>query len=172
MGKKSSASWYDRWEEFPKAVRHTLSGPGGSVTRTMHHLVFRSALRPSCQLRLCYSYVHPRRWQGPFGPSWCIPVIPMEAPGCCSGSIVRCSCLCLTACRVPYRAVSRGLCRRRVGAAVRCLVVRVARLVLWRQGVSSGAAGWIPRNTPVLDGTSRRARVYPVAIRRSLACPW
>ena len=172
MGEKRSDSWYDRWEKCPNLVRHTLSRPGGSVTTTTHHLVFRRALRLSSQLRPCYSYVHPRRWQGPFGPPCCIPVLPMGAPGCCSGSGVRCSCSCLPACRVPYCAVSRGLCGVRVGAAVRCLTVRVARLVLWCQGVPSGAAGWARRNTPVFAGMSRRARGSRVASPWSLACPW
>ena len=96
----------------------------------------------------------------------------MGAPGCYSGSVVRCSCLCLPACRVPYRAVSRGLCGWRVGAAVQCLAVRVARLVLWCRGVPSGVAGWVRRNTPVLDGMSQPARGSRVAIPWSLACPW
>ena len=52
VGEKSSDSWYDRWGKFPNSVRHALSRPGGSVTRTTHHLVFRSALRPVSQLRL------------------------------------------------------------------------------------------------------------------------
>ena len=134
VGDKSSDSWYDRWKKLPNLVRHALSHPGGSFSRTTHHLVFRSALRPFSQLRLCSSYVHPRRWQGPFGPPCCIPVLPMGAPGCCFGSVVRCSCLCLPARRVPYRAMSRGLYGWRVGAAVRFLAVRVSRLVLWCRG--------------------------------------
>ena len=161
-----------RLENFLNSVRHALSRPRGSVTRTTHHLVCRSALRLFSQLRLCSSYVHPRRWQGPFGPPWCIPVLPMGTPGCCFGSVVRCSCLCLPACRVPYRAVFCGLCGWRVGAAVRCLAVRVARLVLWCRGVPSGAAGWVRRNTPVPAGTSRRARGSLRASPWSLACTW
>ena len=103
-----SDSWYDRWEKLPNSVRHALFRPGSSVARTTNHVVSRSALRPSSQLRLCYSYVHPRRWHGPFGPPWCIPVLSMGARGCCSSSVVRCSSSCLAACRVPYRAVSCG----------------------------------------------------------------
>ena len=123
VGEKSNDRWFDRCEKFPNSVLHSLSRPG-SVTCTTHHLVFCSALRPSFQLRLCHSYVHPRRWQGPVGSPWCIPVLPMGAPGCCSGSVVRCSCSCLPACRVPYRAVSTRLCGWRVGVAVLCLAVR------------------------------------------------
>ena len=129
-GKKSNNRWFDRCEKFPNSVLHSLSCRG-SVTCTTQHPVFRNALRPSFQLCLCYSYVHPRRWQGPVCPPWCIPVLPMGAPGWCSGSVVRTSCLCLPACRLPYRALSHQLCCSRVGVAVRCLAVRVARLVLW-----------------------------------------
>ena len=96
----------------------------------------------------------------------------MGAPGCCSGSVVRWSCLCLPACRVPYRAVSRGLCGWRVGVAVRCLAVRVARLVLWCRDAPSGVAGWVRRNTPVLSGRCRRVRGSCVASPWSFACPW
>ena len=107
-GEKFSDSWYDRSEKLPNSVRHALLRPESSVARTTNHVVSRSALRASSQLRLCYSYVHPRRWQGPFGHPWCIPVLSMGAPGCCSSSVVRCSRSCLAACRVPYRAVSCG----------------------------------------------------------------
>ena len=174
VGEKSNDRLFDRCEKFPNLVLHSLSRPG-SVTCTTHHPVFRSALRPSFQLRLCHSYVHPRRWQGPVGPPWCIPVLPMGAPGCRSGSVVRCSCSCLPACRAPYRAVSRGLCGWRVGVAVRCLAVRVvraARLVLWCRDAPSGVAGWVRRNTAVPAGRSRRVRGSRVASLWSLACPW
>ena len=171
VGEKSNDRCSDRCEKIPNLVLHSLSRPG-RVTCTTHHPVFRSALRLSFQLRLCHSYVHPCRWQGPVGPPWCIPVLPMGAPGCCSGSVVRCSCLCLPACRVPYRAVSRGLCGWRVGVAVRCLAVRVARLVLSCRDPPSGVAGWVRRNTPVLAGRSWRVRGSRVASLWSLACPW
>ena len=146
LGEKSNDRWSDRCEKFPNSVLHFLSRPG-SVTCTTHHPVFRSAPRPSCQLRLCHSYVHPHRWQGPVDPPWFSPVLPMGAPGCCSGSVVQCSCLCLPACCVPYRAVSPGLCGWRVGVAVRCLAARVAGLVLWCPDAPSGVAGWVWRNT-------------------------
>ena len=96
----------------------------------------------------------------------------MGVPGCCSGSVARCLCSCLPACRVPYRAVSCGLCGWRVGAAVRCPDVRVARLVLWCRGVPSGAAGWARRNTPVLASMSPRVRGPRVASPWPLVCPW
>ena len=99
-------------------------------------------------------------------------MLPMGAPGSCSGSVVRCSCLCLPACHVPYRDVSRGLVRCCVGVAVRCLAVRVALLVLWCRDALSGVAGWVRRNTPVPAGRSRRVRGSGVAGLWSLACPW
>ena len=130
VGEKGNNRLSDRCEKFLNSVLHSLFRPS-SVTCTTHHPVFRSALRPSCQLRLCHSYVHPRLWQGPVCPPWCSPVLPVGAPGCCSGSVVRCSCSCLPAFRVPYRAVFRGLRGWRVGVAVRCLVVRVAGFAPW-----------------------------------------
>ena len=90
VGEKSKDRWFDRCKKFPNSVLHSLSRPG-SVTCTTYHLVFRSALRPSFQPPLCHSYVCSRRWQGPVGPPWCIPMLPMGAPGCRSGSVVRCS---------------------------------------------------------------------------------
>ena len=171
FAEKSNDRWSDCCEKFSNSVLHSLSHPG-SVTCTTRHPVFRSAPRPFFQLRLCHSYVHPLRWQSPVGPPWCIPVLPMGAPGCCSSSVVRCSCSCLPACRVPYRAVPRGLCGWRVGVAVRCSAVRVARLVLWCSDAPSGVAGWVRRNTTVLAGRSWRVRGTGVAGLWSLACPW
>ena len=171
VGEKSNDRWFDRCEKFPNSLLHSLSRPG-SVTCTTDHPVFRSALRLSFELRLCHSHVHPRRWQGPVGPPSCIPVLPVGAPGCRFVSVVWCSCSCLPACRVPYRAVSRGLCGWRIGVAVRCLAVRVARLVLWCRDSSSGVAGWVRLNTSVLASRSRRVLEYRVASLWSLACPW
>ena len=173
-GEKSKDRWFHRCKKFPNSVAHSLSRPG-SVTCTTHHPVLRSALWPSFQLRLCHSYVHPRWGQGPVGPPWCVPVLPMGPPGCCSGSVVRCSCWCLPACRAPYRAVSRGLCGWRVGVAVLCLAVRVvraARLVPWCRDALSGLAGWARRNTSVPAGRSWRVRGSRVASLWSLAYPW
>ena len=149
-----------------------FSCPGGIFTRTILHLVLRSVLPPSFPLRLCRSYVHPRRRQCPFGPPRRILVLPMGASGCCPGSVVRCLCSCSPACRVPYRAVSCGFGGWRVGAAVRCAGVRVAWFVLWRLGVPSGASGRARRNTLVFAGMSRRARGSCVASSWPLACPW
>ena len=89
-----------------------------------------------------------------------------------SGSVVRCSCSCLPACRVPYRAVSCGFRGWRVGAEVRCREVRVAWLVLWCRGVPSGAAGLARRNIPVFARKGRRARGSRVASSWPLACSW
>ena len=174
VGEKSDDRCFDRCKKNPNSVPHSLSRPG-SVTCTTHHPVIRSALWPFLKLRLCHSYAHPRRAQGPVGPPWCVPVLPMAAPGCCSGSVVRCSCSCLPACCAPYRAVPRRLCRWRVVVAVLCLVARVvkaARLVLWCRDAPSGGAGWVRRNTSVFAGRSRRVRGSRVASLWSLACPW
>ena len=89
VGERTNDNWLDRLKKFGNSVPLSLSRPG-SVTCTTHHPVFRGALWPSFQLRLCHSYVHPRRWEGSVGPPWCVPVLPMGAPGCCSGSVVRC----------------------------------------------------------------------------------
>ena len=163
VGGISNDGWFDRCKKFPNSVLKSLSRPG-SVTCTTHHPAFRSALWPSWQLRLCHSYVNPRRWQGPVGPPWCIPVLPMGAPGCCSGPVVRCTCSPLPACCAPYRAVSRGLCGWRVGVAVRCLAVRVvraARLVLWCRDAPSGVAGWVRRNPSVPAGRCQQVSRVP-----------
>ena len=151
---------------------HSLSRPG-SATCTTHHPVLRSALWPSFQLRLCLSYVHPRQYHGPVGPPWCVPVLPMGAPGCCSGSVMRCSCSCLPACRAPYHAVFRGLCGWRVCVAVLSLAVRMvraARLVPWCRDTPSDVAGLVRRNTSVPTGRGRRVRGSRVASLWSLAC--
>ena len=110
-----------------------------------------------------HQYVQPRWWQGPVSPPCCVPVLPMGAPGCCSGSVVRCSCSCLPACRAPYRAVFRGLCGWFVCVTVLSLAVRMvqaARLVPWCRGVPSGVAGWARRNTSVPAGRGRCGPVW------------
>ena len=118
-----------------------------------------------------HMYTH-RRWQGPVGPPWCVPVLPMGAPGCCSGSVVRCSWSCLPACRAPYRALFCRSCGWCVCVAVLSLAVRLVRaaqLVLWCRDVPSGVAGWARRNTssPAGRGSAwtREASLW------SLACP-
>ena len=170
VGEKSNNGWFDRCQNFPNSVLHSLSRPGRVTCRT-HHPVFRSALRRSFQLRLCHSYVQPCRWQGTVDPPWCIPLLPMKAPGCCSGSVVRWSRSCLPACCVPYRAVSRALCVWRFGVAVRCLAVRMTRLVLWCRDAPSGVAVWVRGNTPVLAGRIRGVCGSRVASLWSLPCP-
>ena len=80
LGEKSNDKWSDRCEKFPNLVLHSLSRPG-SVTCTTHHPVFRSAPRPSFQLRQCHSYAQPPRWQGPVGPPGASPCSPWEPQG-------------------------------------------------------------------------------------------
>ena len=113
-----------------------------------------------------------RRWQGPVGPPWPVPVLPMGAPGCCSGSMVRCSCSYLPACRAPYHAVFCGSCGWCACVPVLSLVVRMVRavrLVLWYRDVLSGVVGWARRNTSVPAG---RGLAWPrVASLWSPACP-
>ena len=158
VGEKSNDKGFDRCKKLSNSVPLSPSRPG-SVTCTTHHPVLRGAL----QLRLCHSYVQPRRWQGPVGLPWCVPVLPMGAPGCCSGSVVRCSCSCLPACRAAYCAVFCGLCGWCVCVAVLSLAVRVVRavrLVPWCRDVPSSVAGWAPRNTSVPAGRGRRGPVW------------
>ena len=149
-----------------------LPGPG-SATCTTHHPVLRGALWLSLRLRLCHSYVHPRRRQGPVGPPWCVSVLPKGAPGCCSGSVVWCLCPCLPACRAPYGAVFRWLCGWHACVAVLSLAVRMvsaARLVLWCRDALSGVACWVRLNTFLPAGRGQRVRGSCVASLWSLAC--
>ena len=115
---------------------------------------------------------NPCRWQGPVGPLWCVPVLPMGAPGCCSGSVVQCLCWCLPACRAPYRAVFCGPYGGRACVAVLSLAVRMARavrLVQWCRDVPPGVVGRVRRNTSV---PAARGLAWPrVASLWSLACP-
>ena len=98
------------------------------------HLVFRSALWLSFQLRLYGSYAHPCRWQGPFSPPRCISVLPMGAPGCCACSVVPCSCLCLAG---PVVCVSVPQCSfRRLEWPGSCYGVGASRLT-WRAGLAA-----------------------------------
>ena len=97
----------------------------------------------------------PRRWQGPAGPPRCVPVLPMGAPGCCSSSVVLCSCSCLSVCRAPSPVVRSGSFGWRVCVTVLAVVarmVRVVRLVLWCRNAPSDVAAWARRNTPVPVG--------------------
>ena len=91
----------------------------------------------------------------PAGPPRCVPVLPMGARGCCSSSVVLCSCSCLSVCRAPSRVVRCGSFGWRVCVTVLGLVarmVRVVRLVLWCRDAPSDVAGWARRNTPVPVG--------------------
>ena len=127
--------------------------------------------RPSSFACAIHLYT-PRRKQGPVGPPWCVPVLPMGAPGCYSSSVVWCSCSCLPACRAPYRAVFCGSCGWRACVAVLSLVVRMVRvfwLVLRCRDVPSDVVGWARRNTSV---PACRGSAWPrVANLRSSACP-
>ena len=127
--------------------------------------------RPSSFACAIHMYT-PCWWQGPVGPPWCAPVLPMGAPGCCSSSVVRCSCSCLPACHAPYCAVSCGSCGRRACVAVLSLVVRMVRavrLVLWCRDVPSDVVGWAQRNIFVTAG---RGSAWPrVASLWPPACP-
>ena len=131
-------------------------------------VLFGRLLSFACAIHM-YS---PRRWQGPVGPPWCVSVLPMGAPRSCSGSVVRCSCSCLPACRAPYRALFRGSCGRCACVTVLSLAVRMvraARLLLWCRDIPSGVATWAWRNTSVPAG---RGSAWPrVASLWSLACP-
>ena len=127
--------------------------------------------RPSSFACAIHMYT-PRRWQGPVGPPWRVPVLPMEARGRRSSSVVWCSCSCLPACRAPYRAVFCGSCGRLACVAVLSLVVRMARavrLLLWCRDFPSGVVGWAWRNTSVPAG---RGSAWPrVARLWSPVCP-
>ena len=127
--------------------------------------------RPSSFACAIFMYT-PRRCQGPVGPPWCVPVLPMGAPGCCSSSVVGCSFSCLSTRRALYRAVFCGSCGWRACVAVLSLVVRMVRavrLVLWCRDVPSDVVGWTRRNTSVPAG---RGSAWPrVASLWSPVCP-
>ena len=85
----------------------------------------------------------------------CFLVLSMGAPGCCSSSVVLCSCLALSVCRAPSRVVGCGSFGWRVCVTVLGVVARmvsVVRLVLWCLDAPSDVAGWARRNTPVPVG--------------------
>ena len=104
----------------------------------------------------CATHIYtPCRWQGPAGPLRCVPVLPMGAPGCCSCSVVLCSCSCPSVCRAPSPVVCCGSFGWRVCVTVLGVVarmVRVVRLVLWCRDAPSDVAGWARRNTPMPVG--------------------
>ena len=172
VGEKSDDKSFDRCKNvFP--IRCPFPCPALAVLHAQPIIWYFAVLcgRPSSLACAIHMYT-PRRWQGSVGPPWCAPVLPMGAPGCCSGSVVRCSCSCLPACRAPYRAVFCGSCGWRACVAVLSLVVRMVRavgLVLWCRDVPSGVVGWARRITSVSAG---RGLAWPrVASLWSLACP-
>ena len=119
----------------------------------------------------CATHMYtPGWWQGPVSPPWCVPALPMGAPGCCSSSVVRCSCSCLPACRAQSRVVLCGSCGWRACVTVLSLVartVRAVRLVLWCRDVLSDVVGWARPNTPAPAGSGparpRVASLWPPA---------
>ena len=172
VGEKSNDKWFDRcknvfqiWCPFPC--------PALAALHAQPIIWYFAVLcvRPSSFACAIHMYT-PRRWQGHVGPPSCIPVLPMGAPGCCSASVVQCSCLCLPACHAPYRAVFCGSCGWCACVAVLSLavkMVRAVRLVLWCRDVPSGVVGWAWRNTSVPVG---RGSAWPrVPSLWSLAWP-
>ena len=129
VGEKSNDKWLGRCKHFFQ-IRCPFPCPALAVLHAQPIIRYFAVLcgRPSSFPCAIHMYT-PRRWQGPVGPPWCVPVLPMGAPGCCSGSVVRCSCFCLPACRAPYRAVVCGSCGWRACVAVLSLVVRMVRAV-------------------------------------------
>ena len=172
VGEKSNDKWLGRCKIFFQ-IRCPFPCPALAVLHAQPIIRYFAVLcgRPSSFASAIHMYT-PRRWQGPVGPPWCVPVLPMGAPGCCSGSVVRCSCSCLPACRAPYRAVVCGSCGWRACVPVLSLVVRMVRavrLVLRCRDVPSDVVGWARRNTSVSAG---RGSAWPrVASLWSPACP-
>ena len=172
VGEKSNDKWLDRCNIFFR-IRWRFPCPALAVLHAQPIIWYLAVLcgRSSCFACAIHMY-GPRRWQGPVGPPWCVPVLPMGAPGCCSGSVVRSSCSFLPACRAPYRAVFCGSCGWRACVAVLSLVVRMvraARFVLWCRDALSDVVGWARRNTLVPAG---RGSAWPhVASLWSPVCP-
>ena len=172
VGGKSNDKWLGRCKKIFQ-IRCPFPCPALAVLHAQPIIRYSAVLCGCPSSSACAIHMQsPRRWQGPVGPPWCVPVLPMGAPGCCSGSVVRCSCSCLPACRVPYRAVVCGSCGWRACVAVLSLVVRMVRavrLVLWCRDVPSDVVGWARRNTSVPVG---RGSAWPrVASLWSPACP-
>ena len=166
-GEKSNQKWFDR------QIRCPFPCPALAVLHAQPIIRYFAVLcgRPSSFAWAIHLYT-PRRWQGLVGPPWCVPVLPMGAPACCSGSVVPCSCSCLPACRAPYCAVFCGPCGWRDCVALLSLVVRMVRAVwpvLWCRDVPSDVVGWARRNTSVPAG---RGSAWPrVASLWPHACP-
>ena len=172
VGEKSSDKWLDRCKNLFQ-IRYPFPCPALAVLHAQPIIRYFAVLRGRPSSSACAIHMYtPRQWQGPVGPPWCVPVLPMGAAGCCPGSVLRCLCSCLPACRAPYSAVFCGSCGWRACVAVLNLEVRMGRavrLVLWCWDVPSSVVGWARRNTSVPAG---RGSAWPrVATLRSLACP-
>ena len=172
VGEKSNDKWLDRCKNVFQN-RCPFLCPALAVLHAQPIIRYFAVLcgRPFSFACAIHMYT-PRRWQGPVGRPWCVPVLPMGAPRCCSGSVVRCLCSCLPACRAPYRAVFCGSCGWCACVAVLSMVVRMVeavQLVLWCRDVPSCVVGWAWRNTSVPAG--RGSAWPPVASLWSLACP-
>ena len=172
VGEKSNDKWFDRCKNVFQ-IRCPFPCPALAALHAQPIIWYFALLcgRPSSLASPIHTYT-PRRWQGPAGPPWCVPVLPMGAPGCCFGSVVRCSCSRLPACRAPYRAVFCGSCGWRASVAVlswAVRMVRAVRLVLWCRDIPSGVVGWARRNTSMPAG---RGWAWPlVASLWCLTCP-
>ena len=144
VGEKSNDKWFDRCKNVFQ-IRCPFPCPALAVLHAQPIIRYFAVLCGIASSFACAIHMYtPRRWQGPVGPPSCGPVLPMGAPGCCSRSVVRCSCSCLPACRAPYRVVFCGSCGWRACVAVLSLVVRMVRavrLVLWCRDVPSGVVG-------------------------------
>ena len=172
VGEKSNDKWLDRCKNLFQ-IRCPVPCPALAVLHAQPIIQYFTVrcCRPSSFACAIHMYT-PRRWQGPVGSPWCVPGLPMGAPGCYSGSVVWCLCSCLPAYRAPYRALFCGSCGWRACVAVLSLVVRMVRavrLVLWCRDVPSDVVGWARRNTCVPAG---RGSAWPrVASLWSPACP-
>ena len=172
VGEKSDDKWLDCCKNLFQ-TRCPFPCPALVVLHAQPIIRYFAVLCGRASSFACAIHMYtPRWWQGPVGPPWCVPVLPMGGPGCCSGSVVRCLFSCLPACCAPYRAVFCGSYGWRACVAVLSLVVRMVRavrLVLWCRDVPSGVVGWAWHNTSVPAG---RGSAWPrVASLWSPACP-
>ena len=154
-GEKSHDKWSDRSKKiFP--CRCPVPCPALAVLHAQSIIRYFVVLRSRTSSLACATHMYSaRRWQGPASPPWCVPVLPMGAPGCCSSSVVLCLYSCLSVCRAPSRVLRCGpfgwrVCVMVLGVVAR--MVRVVRLVLWCRDAPFDVAGWARRNTPVPVG--------------------
>ena len=128
-GEKSHNKWSDRCKTF-FPCRCPVPCPALAVLHAQSIIRYFVVLRSRTSSFACATHMYtPRRWQGPAGPPRCVPVLPMGAPGCCSSSVVLCSCSCLSVCRAPSRVVRCGSFGWRVCVTVLGVVARMVRLV-------------------------------------------